>query len=326
MKQLLRMTALGLVFSLTACGTTNAKFSPTVNGVITITQADLDTAEVPAARTASSGTGTSLDGKTVAIANSSRTVSVASGAAEIIVALGLTKNLVGRDIASETTALANVPVVTDAHSLSAEKVLATKPTLLIIDDQTAPTEAIDAVAKAGVQVITIPEAWSVEDIAPRVTNIATIFGVTDAATDVIKAMKFNKYPMTDTKVGFLYLRGTSSIYLLGGVGSGADSLINAAGAHDIGADAKLGPFTPLTPEALISAQPDVLLVMTKGLESVGGIDGLLGLPGVKQTPAGQHRRVVAVDDGVLLAFGTDTPKMIDLLASAFAQAMQDSAK
>lgn len=326
MKQLLRLTVLGLALSLTACGTTTAQIAPTVNGVITISQADLATASTATERTPGAGTGTSLDGKTVAIADPSRTVSVASGAAEIIAALGLIKTLVGRDIASETSELANVPVVTDAHSLSAEKVLATKPTLMIIDDQTAPTEAIDAVAKAGVQIITIPEAWSVADIEPRITNIATIFGVTSAAADVVQAMKFNKYPMTATKVGFLYVRGTSSIYLLGGVGSGADSLINAAGAHDIGADAKLGPFTPLTPEALIKAQPDVLLVMTKGLESVGGIDGLLELPGVKQTPAGQHRRVVAVDDGVLLAFGTQTPKLIDLMASAFQQAMQDSAK
>lgn len=324
MKLLKYILVLTLGFSLTACGLENASLPTSADGAISITQADLAQSSTGEERTAQAGSGTSLNGATVPVLDSSRTVSVASGAAEIIAAIGLTKNLVGRDIASELDALSTIPVVTDAHSLSAEKVLATKPTLLIIDDQTSPAEAIDAIAKAGVQVVTIPEAWSVEDIAPRITKIATIFGVPDAADNVIASLKFSDHPMTDTRVGFLYLRGTSSIYLLGGAGSGADSLINAAGALDVGAEAKLGPFTPLTPEALISAQPDVLLVMTKGLESVGGIDGLLELPGVKQTPAGQNRRVVAVDDGVLLSFGTQTPQVIDQLAEAFKQSMSSN--
>ena len=322
MKLLQRMTVLGLAFSLTACGAESTALVTAPDGVITISQKDLTSTQPAADRTAQPGNGVSLDGATTPILDSSRTVSVASGAAEIISALGLRKNLVGRDIASDVDSLSDVTVVTDAHSLSTEKVLATKPTLLIIDNQTSPTEALDAIAKAGVQIVTIPEAWSVEDIATRIETIANIFGVPDAATEVITAMNFNTYPKSDVRVGFLYLRGTSSVYLLGGAGSGADSLINAAGAHDIGADANLGPFTPLTPEALINAQPDVLLVMTKGLESVGGIDGLLELPGVKQTPAGQNRRVVSVDDGILLAFGTSTPQLIDLLATAIETAMK----
>lgn len=316
------MTVLGLAFSLTACGAESTALVAAPDGVISIGQKDLTSTQPAADRMAQPGTGVSLDGTTTPILDSSRTVSVASGAAEIIAALGLKKNLVGRDIASDVDSLSDVTVVTDAHSLSTEKVLATKPTLLIIDNQTSPTEALDSIAKAGVQIVTIPEAWSVEDIATRIENIANVFGVPDAATDVITAMNFNTYPKSDVRIGFLYLRGTSSVYLLGGAGSGADSLITAAGARDIGADAQLGPFTPLTPEALISAQPDVLLVMTKGLESVGGIDGLLELPGVKQTPAGQNRRVISVDDGILLAFGTSTPQLIDLLATAIDTAMK----
>ncbi|MGB1014847.1 MAG: hemin ABC transporter substrate-binding protein, partial [Nannocystaceae bacterium] len=39
------------------------------------------------------------------------------------------------------------------------------------------------------------------------------------------------------------------------------------------------------------------------LESIGGIDGLLTIPGVAQTPAGQERKIVAIDDLKLLGFG-----------------------
>lgn len=47
--------------------------------------------------------------------------------------------------------------------------------------------------------------------------------------------------------------------------------------------------------------------MTKGLESVGGVDGLLDVPGIKETPAGLDRRIVTLEDGVLLSYGPRTP-------------------
>lgn len=48
-------------------------------------------------------------------------------------------------------------------------------------------------------------------------------------------------------------------------------------------------------------------MMTKGLESVGGIDGLLDVPGIRETPAGLDRRIVTLEDGVLLSYGPRTP-------------------
>jgi iron complex transport system substrate-binding protein len=63
----------------------------------------------------------------------------------------------------------------------------------------------------------------------------------------------------------------------------------------------------------VAADPDTILVMTKGLESVGGIDGLVALPGVAQTTAGRERRVIAVDDTLLLSFGPRTDAVVQSL-------------
>jgi iron complex transport system substrate-binding protein len=60
--------------------------------------------------------------------------------------------------------------------------------------------------------------------------------------------------------------------------------------------------------------------MTGGLESVDGVDGLLALPGVAQTTAGRERRVIAVDDEILLSYGPRTGALIELLRAALAQA------
>lgn len=119
------------------------------------------------------------------------------------------------------------------------------------------------------------------------------------------------------RVAFLYLRGTNSLYLMGGPGSGADSLLKTIGAIDVGATTLKNPFNPMTAESLATLNPDVLLVMTKGLESVGGVKGLLMLPGVAQTNAGKNSRVIAVDDSLLLSFGPRTPSLLAQLSKKF---------
>ena len=60
---------------------------------------------------------------------------------------------------------------------------------------------------------------------------------------------------------------------------------------------------PMTAEAVIAAQPDVYVLFTTGLESVGGVEGLLKLPGLAHTPAGKNKRVVALDGQYLSGFG-----------------------
>jgi iron complex transport system substrate-binding protein len=56
--------------------------------------------------------------------------------------------------------------------------------------------------------------------------------------------------------------------------------------------------------------------MIKGLASVGGVKGLIALPGIAQTNAGKNARVIAVDDSLLLSFGPRTPDLLSKLAVA----------
>jgi len=72
---------------------------------------------------------------------------------------------------------------------------------------------------------------------------------------------------------------------------------------DVGVELGVDEFQPLTDEALLEAAPDVLVVTTTGLESVGGVDGLVGIPAIAGTPAGRDRRVIALDDQLLLGLG-----------------------
>ena len=54
---------------------------------------------------------------------------------------------------------------------------------------------------------------------------------------------------------------------------------------------------------LVEADPEVLVVTDSGLESVGGLDGLLGIAGIGETTAGRDRRVLVFEDQELLGMG-----------------------
>ena len=262
----------------------------------------------------------SLDSPTTFTAQ--RVVVLANGVAEIIQSLNGQSIIVGRDISSTEDSLSDIPIVTSGHQVLPEKVMSLKPDLVIIDASTGPKAAIDSIKAAGITVIETPESWSLKDLPAKVRAVGRAVGAVDQAELLVDQL--NQSLKTSainnaTRVAFLYLRGTSSIYLIGGPGSGADSLLEAIGAVDVGAQNLDRPFNTLTAESLAALNPDVIVVMSKGLESVGGIDGLLKLPGVAQTKAGKNSAVIDVDDSLLLSFGPRTPSLVEALATAFSK-------
>jgi len=242
-----------------------------------------------------------------------RIVALANGSAEIVAALGYANYLVGRDIASTMPELKTIPIDQSAMQVSAEVVLSQHPDLVFVDSNTAPATALSTLRAAKIPLVTVPSAFTLADISAKERVIAKMLGVPKAGKALEAQVSALKSKKTGIKVAFLYLRGTASIYLIGGPGSGADSILQADGFTDVGAANLKNPFNALTAEELIKLQPDVLLLMTKGLISVGGISGLVAFPGIAQTPAGQHKRVVTVDDSLLLSFGPRTIPMAKAL-------------
>ena len=252
----------------------------------------------------------------------SRVVVLANGVAEIIQSLNAQSVIVGRDISSTEDSLADIPIVTSDHQVLPEKVIALKPDLVLIDASTGPKSAIEIIKSAGIKVIQTPESWNLKDLPIKVRAVGDAIGAQDQAEDLVKQINQSLSVSTvknSPRVAFLYLRGTSSVYLIGGAGSGADSLLTAIGAIDVGAQSLARPFNTLTAESLAKLNPDVILVMSKGLESVGGVQGLLKLPGIAQTKAGKNSAVIDVDDSLLLSFGPRTPSLVEALATAISK-------
>ena len=108
----------------------------------------------------------------------------------------------------------------------------------------------------------------------------------------------------NTRVLFVLSQNPSQL-MVGGEKTSADAMIAYAGARN--AITGFSGFKPLTPEAVIAANPDVILLTDQGMKVVGGIGGVLRFPGISQTRAGKEQKIVSLEAMYLLGFGPRMP-------------------
>jgi iron complex transport system substrate-binding protein len=94
-------------------------------------------------------------------------------------------------------------------------------------------------------------------------------------------------------------------------------MLEAAGATDAAAAAGIMGYQPITPEALVAAAPEIIVTMAMGAEAVGGLEGVLALPGVAETPAGQSGRIYLYDDELLLGMTPRTGQQLMAMIADF---------
>ena len=275
-----------------------------------------------------------LDGdREVVVDDTSRILplDIAGSIAATVFALGFGDQVVGRDISTTFPEAEGLPVVTSGgHAINSEAVLALRPSIVITDGTVGPTDVVLQLRDAGVTVVYVDAEPGLAAPSELARQVAAALGASEAGellaaqlaqqiADVVAAIESIRpeAPEDRVRILFLYLRGASGIYYLFGEESGADELIEALGGIDVAGEIGWTGLRPMTDEALIAADPDVILVMTGGLESVGGVDGLLAeKPAVGLTRAGEARRFVDMADGEVLSFGPRTPAVLDALARA----------
>ncbi|MDT8913367.1 ABC transporter substrate-binding protein [Amycolatopsis sp. PS_44_ISF1] len=273
---------------------------------------------------------TDHQGTRVTVTDTSRILAfdLAGTLAATVFGLGLGGRVVGRDVSTAFPSARNLPLVThNGHQLNAEAILALRPTVVLTDTTIGPWDAVLQLRDAHVPVVVLDPKRTIDTVGRLVREVADALGapaagdqlanrlngeITAKKAEIAKLVPAD--PARRLRIVFLYLRGQAGVYYLFGGGSGADSLIDALGGRDVATEAGVEGMRPVNPEALVKAGPDVILVMTKGLQSVGGVGGALRVPGVAQTPAGLHHRFVDMDDAQILSFGPHTADVLDALA------------
>ncbi|MEU6645821.1 ABC transporter substrate-binding protein [Saccharomonospora sp. NPDC046836] len=338
MRRLSTLLAVAAILVSGCGGTTSTSDTPdhpsalALNGPATARVASEDVRPVATSAPVLPVTVRSNDGATVTVSHVDRIVAVDlyGTLGEIVFSLGLGDRVVGRDSSTGFPSAAEVPVVTSGgHDLNAESIMDLDPDVVLTDTSVGPPEVPQQLRSAGIPVIFFEPSRTVDGVEAQIMAVATALGVPAAGEELVErvdeeittARALAPAGTAAPRIAFLYVRGSAGVYLLAGPGSGADSIISAVGGVDVGTDIGLDkPFVPITSEALLNAQPDVIMVMTKGLQSIGGVDGLLRIPGIGQTPAAHHRRIIDIADTDLLSFGPRVGETITALATVLYRA------
>lgn len=255
-------------------------------------------------------------GVPVQVVSTQRIIPLDGDVAEIVFALGLGEQVVATDISATYPPEAEArPKIGYQRALNAETILGFEPTLVIGTDIAGPPGAIEELERVGVPVAIVPSPADATGPATKIVAIAELLGVPELgrqlAAEVEREIAAVELLVPDRpearrlRVAMLYLRG-ERVQLVFGKETSIDWLIEAAGAVNVAAEMGVTGSAEITAEALTKAVPDVLLVTTDGLASVGGVDGLLAMPSVAGTPAAKNRAVLAYDAQLMLGNGPRT--------------------
>ena len=250
-------------------------------------------------------------GTRVTVTSVERIIPVDGDLAEIVFALGLGDNVVATDLSATYPPEADaLPQIGYQRALSAEPIAAFEPTVVLATDLARPAEIVDQLRSLHIPVVLVERTISLEGPAAKIRAVARALGVPERGEALVATMQGE----IDTAVAaaadvadhpralVLYVRGEQT-QLIFGKGSGVEVLLPAVGAIDVAAELGIGETQQITAEALLTAVPDVFILSTTGLASVGGLDGLLAVPGIAETPAGKNRRVLTFEDQYLFGAG-----------------------
>lgn len=254
------------------------------------------------------------------ITDSTNIVSTNGTLSEILVALGFEDQIVGVDVASTYPAsLQQKPKIGHNRDISAEGVLALNADLAVGVTGMIKPEVAEQIRAAGTRLLLFDHEYSVDGAKQLIRTVADSLGhpakgdsvVNLLETDIALADSIVAQSENTPRVLFIYARGTGTM-MVAGQRTQLDNMIKLAGGEN--AVSGFEDFKPLTAEALVAANPDVILLFDSGLSSLGGIDGLLEVQGINQTNAGKNRNVVEMDGQFLTGFGPRLGKAILELA------------
>ena len=260
-------------------------------------------------------------GAEVTIESIERIIPLDGDVAEVVFALGLGDNVVATDLSATYPAEADaLPEIGYQRAISAETVASYEPTVLLATDIAGPPEALDDLRRLGYPLVIVPNESTPTGAGRKIRAVASALGVGRLGEEIagrldaaIAHASIPTDPGADDsirpRVMALYVRGTAAQLVLG-ESANTRWLIHSAGGVDVSSEMGILDNAPISTEAILAAAPDVLVVPEAGLESVGGIDGLLEIGGLGQTPAGLHRQVLAYDDQLLLGNGPRTAQML----------------
>lgn len=253
-------------------------------------------------------------------ASSNKIVSIGGSVTEIVFALGQEHRLVARDTTSVYPEAANdLPDVGYIRALSPEGVMSMSPDLILMLEGSGPPEAVEVLKKAGIKIVDVPEGYTAQAILDKVAAVGDALGMPDEAStlsltlkeDLASAQEEAKTQTGGAKVLFLFAARGGRL-LAGGNDTAADGILELAGAENAVSD--FSGYKQISDEAIIAANPDVILMMTRAGNQGPSAAELFQHPALALTSAGKNQNLIKMRGQYLLGFGPRTAEAIRELA------------
>ena len=241
-----------------------------------------------------------------------RVVSLGGSVTEIAVALGAEGRLIARDsTSSHPGSIMSLPDVGYLRALSPEGVLALGPDLIIAEADAGPVEAVDVLRAAGVAFVTMPDDPTPEGIKAKILAVSGALdlpgeGAALAArveADLAAQAALAAEVTTPKRVLFI-LSAQGGRIMAGGDGSSAEGIIRLAGG--INAATGFDGYKQMTDEAVLTAAPDIILMMDRDGDHAALDAELFALPSLAGSSAAASGKVIRMDGLLLLGFGPRT--------------------
>ncbi|MEZ8104198.1 heme/hemin ABC transporter substrate-binding protein [Vibrio cortegadensis] len=236
-----------------------------------------------------------------------RIISAGSAVTELIFALDAQESLVAVDVTSKMPQTENMPKIGYHRQLSPEGLLALKPTRIIGSDEMGPQSTLDLLAQSSINVNVVNTKPTIQGLLDRIDEIAKITNQTQKAASIKatvnqKVAKLNSNIPQDSKqkkVIYLLLHEGRAPYVAGKETT-MDELIRLAGGINPASDS-ISSFKPVSMEAMLLMQPDVILVSNRSIKKLEGIDNIIkSIPTLSSTPAGQYKQVIGIKGSALV--------------------------
>lgn len=270
-----------------------------------------------------------LAGSGPATAQAPERIVVAGGViTEVVYALGLQDRLIGVDSTSLSPpeALKEKANIGYVRALSAEGVLSLKPSLVMLIEGAGPPDAVSLIRESGVRVVQIDDAATPEGVAAKIEAIGSVLGAQEPARRLAAQTRARfdelatlRGALKDKRRVLFVLSLQNGRVLVGGRNTQADAIIALAGGVNVARE--IEGYKPMTDEAIVTAAPDVVLMMRHSSTHNAPADELFGLPAFSRTPAAAKKALVRMDGLYLLGFGPRAPLAArDLMAEIYPDA------
>lgn len=210
---------------------------------------------------------TDREGNDITIPSEINTIiSAAPSITEILTGLGLGDKIIAADIYSADVEGMNAELCTlDFYNLNTEELIALAPDVIIINgiSQTGSDDPYKSLKDAGVNVVYIPSATSIEGIKLDIDFLAAYTGTTEKGAELIGSINnavadvaSRAADLTEKKKVYMEISAAPYMYTCGN-GTYLNEIISLVGAENIYAGEE--GWLSNSEETVIAADPDVIL-------------------------------------------------------------------